>query len=92
MQIELTKRFLAAEKRLNAVDAAAVDTALAQLLATFGRPHTHTGASVRPIRPPVYELRASRALRIVFVRQGDTLKVDFVGSHDEIAAYLRNLR
>lgn len=90
VNIELTKRFVAAVKRRSREDVAAVDTALARLSGAFGRPHVHSGASVRPIRPPVYELRASRGLRIVFVRYGDTLKVDFVGSHDEVAAYLRN--
>ncbi len=92
MEIRLTKRFLAAVRRLPAVDAAAVDSALAQLLATFGRPHAHTGGSVRPIRAPVYELRVTLALRVVFAREGDELKVDFVGTHAEVQRYLRNTR
>jgi len=92
VEIRLTKRFLAAVRRLPAADAAAVDTALAQLLATFGRPHVHTGGSVRPIRAPVYELRATLALRVVFTRDGDTLKVDFVGTHADLQRYLRNTR
>lgn len=92
MKIELTKRFLAAVRRLPDEDAGAVDTALARLSATFGRPHAHTGASVRPIRPPLYELRATRGLRVVFLHCGGVLKVDFVGSHAEIAAYVRNAR
>ena len=90
MEIELTKRFLAAARHLVAVDAAAVDAALAQLLTNFGRPHAHTGTSVRPLRPPVYELRATRALRVLFVRHGEILKVDFVGDHDAVRRYLSN--
>ena len=89
MQIELTNRFLAVVKRLPGPDVVAVDAALTELLANFGRPHTHVGGGVRPLVPPVYELRASRALRIVFVRYGDVLRVDFVGDH---AAVRRNLR
>lgn len=92
MKIQLTKRFLAAVKKLSAADTAAVDAALAQLLEHFGRPHEHYGVSVRPLRPPVYELRATRALRIVFVRHGDVLKVDFVGTHGEVSDYLKNSR
>lgn len=88
MEIRLTKRFLAAVRRLPAADAAAVDSALA----TFGRPHAHAGGSVRPIRAPVYELRATLALRVVFARDGDALKVDFVGTHAEVQRYLRNTR
>jgi hypothetical protein len=44
---------------------------------------------VRPLRPPVYELCASRTLRIVFVRYGDVLRVDFVGDHAAVRRYLR---
>jgi hypothetical protein len=39
---------------------------------------------------PFYELRATLALRIVFVREGDLLIVDFVGDHDAVADYIRN--
>jgi hypothetical protein len=92
MQIQLTKRFLAAVRKLSAADALAVDAALTELLATFGRPRVHTGRSVRPLRAPVYEMRATLALRIVFVRSGDMLRVDFVGSHGEVSDYLRNSR
>ena len=92
MRIQLTKRFLACVRKLGATDVAAVDDALAGLLASFGRPHTHLGQSVRPLRPPVYELRATLALRIIFVRAGDVLRVDFVGDHRAVANYLKNSR
>lgn len=92
MKVLLTKRFLAAASDLSREERIAIDAALSGLLATFGRPHAHTGLSVRPLRPPVYELRASLALRIVFVRAGDVLKVDFVGDHSAVRDYLRNKR
>ena len=92
MEIRLTKRFLAAAAELSERDRAAVDAALAQLLLVFGRPHSHSGESVRPLDPPVYELRATRALRIVFVKQAATLTMDFVGDHDAVRDYLRNRR
>jgi hypothetical protein len=90
VRIELTKRFLAAVRRLGADDAAAVDAALASLLATFGRPHAHGGKSVRVLRPPLFELRATRDLRLLFVREADVLRVDFVGDHGAVTDYLRN--
>jgi hypothetical protein len=91
VQIELTKRFLASVRKLSESDAGAIDAALAELLANFGRPHAHIGASVRPLLPPVYELRVSLALRIIFVRYGDVLRVDFVGDHAAVRRYLRGL-
>ena len=90
MQIELTKRFLAAARKLPAEEVARVDAALAVLSETFGRPHLHAGRSVRLLRKDVYELRASLAARIIFVRAGPVLRVDFVGDHDAVADYLRN--
>lgn len=90
MKVLLTKRFLAAASKLSQEDRAAVDSVLGGLLATYGRPHAHAGGSVRPLKPPVYEVRASLTLRIVFIRDGDALKVDFVGAHDDIRDYLRN--
>jgi hypothetical protein len=92
MEIRLTRRFLAAAAELNARDRAAVDAALTQLLQVFGRPHAHSGGSVRPLDPPVYELRASRALRIIFVKRAATLTMDFVGDHDAVREYLKNRR
>ena len=92
MKVLLTKKFLAAASKLSGEDRAAVDAALSGLLDTYGRPHAHSGGSVRPLKHPVYELRASLALRVVFVRDGDALKVDFVGDHDEVRDYMRNKR
>jgi hypothetical protein len=92
MRILLTKRFLACVKKLSATDVEAIDAALENLPATFGTPHAHAGQSVRVLRPPVYELRATLALRVVFVRSKDALWVDFVGTHDEVRAFLKNRR
>lgn len=92
MPIELTKRFLDAVRKLPADEAGAVDEALASLAESFGRPHQHAGKSVRFLRKDVFELRASRSLRVIFVRAGPVLRVDFVGDHDAVAGYLRNRR
>ena len=92
MRILLTKRFLACVKKLSSTDAEAVDVALENLPETFGTPHAHAGQSVRVLRPQVYELRATLALRVVFVRSKDTLLVDFVGTHDEVHDFLKNRR
>ena len=92
MKVLLTKRFLAVANKLTREERATVEAALAGLNETYGRPHTHTGGSVRPLKPPVYEMRASLVLRIIFIREGDALKVDFVGDHGAVRDYLRNAR
>jgi hypothetical protein len=92
MPIELTKWFLDAVRKLPADEVGAVDEALATLAETFGRAHQHAGKSVRFLRKDVFELRASQSLRVIFVRAGSVLRVDFVGSHAAVADYLRNRR
>jgi len=90
MGIELTKRFLAAARRLPVEELAAVDSALASLARTSGRPDQHAGKSVRVLRKDVFELRASLGSRIIFVRAGAVLRVDFVGDHGAVPDDLRN--
>ena len=91
MRLQLTKRFLAGVKKLSAPDRAAVDVALSGRLSTFGHPYAHGGKSVRVLKAPLYEVRATLSLRIVFVRQGDSLIADIVGTHGEVIKYLKNL-
>lgn len=92
MRLQLTKRFLACAKNLSATDRAAVDVALSQLISKFGNPHAHSGQSVRVLKAPVYEVRATLALRIVFIRQRESLIADLVGTHSEVRDYLKNRR
>ena len=40
----------------------------------------------------VFEARATRAIRIVWVESGDLVSFALVGSHDEVTRYLRSLR
>ena len=65
-------------------------SALAGLLETFGRPHVHTGASVRQLQPDLYELRAGLQLRVIFSRDADALILHTVGNHRDIRAWLKN--
>lgn len=90
MRVELTKRFLIAARKRSADERSVIDAALTAMLQSFDQPHVHRGYSVRVLRRDVFELRASRALRLIFVCEGDVRRVDFVGSHDEVADYLRN--
>jgi len=76
--------------KLPAGERAAVVTALAALPHQFGWPHLHSGLGIRRLRSGMFEFRASRALRGLFLwRQGE-IRVEFVGDHDDIRHYLRD--
>lgn len=76
--------------RFSDVERDAVVAALKELPHQFGRPHLHSGLGIRRLRPATFEFRASRALRGLFLwRQGE-IRVEFIGSHDEIHRYLRD--
>jgi len=70
-------------------EAAEVTAALEAIPAAFGRPHVHSGLGIRQLRPVVYEARAGLGLRAVFTRDGDLLRVVFLGNHNEVRTWLR---
>ena len=64
--------------------------ALWQLCQTFGRPHVHSGISIRKLGRRLFECRADLALRLIFQDRPEELYVLFLGNHDEVQALLRS--
>lgn len=67
----------------------AVVAALREIPAAFGRPHAHSGTGTRQLRPGLCESRIGLELRAIFVREGDTLVVTMIGTHDAARMYIR---
>ena len=63
--------------------------ALAEIPAAFGWPHLHGGLGIRQLRRGVFEARVGLSLRAVFVRLGDTLRVQLIGDHGKVQRFLR---
>jgi len=82
--ILLSTRFRAALRGLSDADIARVEAALAAIPDCFGRPHTHSGISVRRLRKNIFECRAGLKLRLLFRQNGPDLEFFFVGDHDEV--------
>ena len=87
----LGPRFHAALKDLGDADAARVEAALQVIPDCFGRPHTHSGISIRRLRNNVFECRAGLKLRLLFRQNGNALEFFFVGNHDEIRRLIQDL-
>jgi hypothetical protein len=69
-----------------------VMAALQKVRANFGRPHIHSGLSIRKIAPDTFECRTDLKLRLVFSAGKNILLFDFAGDHDEVQNYLRGKR
>jgi hypothetical protein len=64
--------------------------ALCDLPEAFGRPHVHSGLSIRKLGSKLFECRGSLTLRFLFQDRPTDLFVSFLGTHDEIQALLRS--
>ena len=89
--ILLGPRFQAALKNLNEVDIGRVEAALQFIPDCFGRPHAHSGISIRRLKKNVFECRAGLKLRLLFRQNGNVLEFFFVGNHDKVRRLIQNL-
>ena len=67
----------------------AVDSALLKLPGAFGRPHLHSGISIRTFGP-YYECRAGLNLRVLFVWRHGSFVLAFVGDHRAVANFIKS--
>ena len=61
-----------------------------ELSENFGKPHIHSGISIRKLGSKLFECRANLALRFIFQDRTNDLYVSFLGNHDEVHALLRS--
>jgi mRNA-degrading endonuclease YafQ of YafQ-DinJ toxin-antitoxin module len=58
----------------------------------FGKPHLHSGLSIRKVGKQLYECRTNLTWRLIFEANKGILLFDFAGDHDEVQNYLRGKR
>ena len=90
ISVKLSKRFKKIVRDARREDE--VIAALNLVKEGFGRPHAHTGLSIRKLGQHLYECRTGLAWRLVFAAQKGELVFDFAGDHDEVQNYLRGKR
>ena len=64
--------------------------ALCDLAETFGRPHLHTGLSIRKLTRSTFECRGNLDWRFLFHDRPNDLYVSFLGNHDQVRAALKS--
>ena len=76
-------------KNLSGKQLTEINTAIGRLPEAMGKPHIHSGLSIRKLRPAIFELRASIEIRVLFgIESGDVVLI-FAGNHDEVRVWLK---
>ena len=89
MKIETTRHYDRGFASLPASLQENVIEAIPDLVAAFGKPHTHRG--LRKLGGHLYEFRVGLNWRIVFRHDGDTLYFLLIGTHDDVRRLIRSL-
>jgi len=90
ISVKLSKRFKKIVRDARREDE--VIAALNLIIEGFGKPHAHTGLSIRKLGKHLYECRTGLAWRLVFEAQKGELVFDFAGDHGAVQNYLRGKR
>ena len=81
--------FVRALKKLPAKEQELVRQRARQAESVLGQPHLHSGIGLRPLGQYL-EFRTGLRLRCLFLIERGDIHLVTVGTHDEIAAYIRN--
>jgi hypothetical protein len=92
LDVRLSPRFLSCLKGLTRAERRRVEQALQNVREGLGKPHRHSGISIRPIRERIFECRAGLDLRLLFRVSPEALDFFFVGDHDAVRRLIRSLK
>jgi mRNA-degrading endonuclease YafQ of YafQ-DinJ toxin-antitoxin module len=87
ISVELSKRFKKIVREARRQEE--VSAAIKLTIEGFGKPHIHTGLSIRKLGKNLYECRTGLDWRLVFEAQKSLLVFDFAGNHEDVQNYLR---
>jgi mRNA-degrading endonuclease YafQ of YafQ-DinJ toxin-antitoxin module len=90
ISVELSRRFKKIVREAGREEE--VSATLRLIIEGFGRPHLHSGLSIRKLGRRLYECRTGLDWRLVFEADKGVLTFDFAGNHDEVQNYLRAKR
>jgi hypothetical protein len=92
MTISLHKHFVTQVQARPAEVRAEIFDAILELPDAFRNPGKHTGLGLRKLhRSGIWEIRVGLELRALLQLASDTVILRFLGTHDQVRHYLRNL-
>lgn len=87
ISVELTKRFRKLVRDARREEE--VSAAIRLVTEGFGKPHLHSGLSIRKLGKHLYECRTGLDWRLIFEAEKGRLTFDFAGDHRGVLNYLR---
>ena len=90
ISVELSKRFKKIVR--DARRECEVSASIRLVIEGFGKPHLHSGLSIRKLDQRLFECRTDLNWRLVFEAQAGVLLFDFAGNHQDVQNYLRGKR
>ena len=89
VKILVRPSYLRSLKKLSTSEIAEINAAIALLPESMGKPHIHSGLSVRKLRRAIFEFRTGLEIRALFARESGDIVLVFVGSHDQVRSWLK---
>jgi hypothetical protein len=88
--VKLAKKASVELAALSVVERAEVISRLTEVPLAFGYAHKHASLGLRKLRGNVYEFRASRALRVVFLWRDSVIWIETIGNHEDVKRFLKS--
>lgn len=94
LQARVTADLLEQLRSRTKADRKIIGEAMNAVLAAWGRPHLHSGISIRRLTKDIFECRVGldERLAFVFIATPPELVFFFIGNHDEIQNLIRSRR
>jgi hypothetical protein len=88
--VKLAKPAVADLGKLSEAKRSEVIARLGELGHAFGNPHKHAGLGLRKLKGSVFEFRASRAIRAVFLWRDGVIWIETIGNHEDVRRFLKS--
>jgi len=89
IRVDVGPRLSRSARKLGDQIIAEVEEKLTLVSRHFGEPHRHTGLGLRKLGRRSFEVRVSRGLRIVFIREPDRLTAYDLMDHHQVTQWLK---
>ena len=89
MNILTRPSYLRSLKKFSAGENAEINAAIHLLPQAMGKPHVHSGLSIRKLGRSIFEIRAGLETRILFARESGDIVLVFAGNHNQVRTWLK---
>lgn len=94
LEARVTTDLLEQLRQRSKADRKVIGEAMNAVLAAWGRPHLHSGISIRRLTKSIFECRVGLDERLAFIFEvtPPELVFFFIGNHDEVQQLIRSQR